>query len=60
MTDSGLLSRPRFEMLPTKGAEEQAYHLPEGAKVAVTCSPAKGIETTLRLSEVLLQRGFRP
>jgi methylenetetrahydrofolate reductase (NADPH) len=59
MTDFEILSRPRFEILPTKGAEEQADHLPRDAKVAVTCSPAKGIESTLRLSERLLQRGFR-
>ena len=59
MTDSEILSRPRFEILPTKGAEEQADHLPRDAKVAVTCSPTKGIESTLRFSERLLQRGFR-
>ncbi len=59
MTDSGLLSRPRFEILPTKGAKEQADYLPGDAKVAVTCSPTRGIESTLRLSEELLQRGFR-
>jgi methylenetetrahydrofolate reductase (NADPH) len=59
MTDPGILSRPRFEILPTKGAEEQADHLPVDVKVAVTCSPTKGIESTLQLSERLLQRGFR-
>jgi methylenetetrahydrofolate reductase (NADPH) len=59
MTDSEILSRPRFEMFPTKGAEEQADHLPKDAKVAVTCSPTKGIESTLLFSESLLQRGFR-
>ncbi len=59
MTDSEILSRPRFEILPTKRAEDQAEHLPEDAKVAVTCSPTKGIENTLRFSERLLERGFR-
>ena len=59
MTDYEILLRPRFELLPTKGAEEQADHLPRDAKVAVTCSPTKGIESTLRFSEKLLQRGFR-
>jgi len=59
MTDYEILLRPRFEILPTKGAEEQADHLPRDAKVAVTCSPTKGIESTLRFSEKLLQRGFR-
>ena len=59
MTDPEILSRPRFEILPTKGAEEQADHLPVDAKVAVTCSPTKGIESTLQFSERLLQRNFR-
>src|SRR3712207_3990460 len=59
MTDSEILSRPRFEILPMKGAEEQADNLPKDALVAVTCSPTKGIESTLRCSERLLQRGFR-
>jgi methylenetetrahydrofolate reductase (NADPH) len=59
MTDSEILSRPRFEILPTRGAGELADHLPIDAKVAVTCSPTKGIESTLQFSERLLQRGFR-
>jgi len=59
MTDSEILSRPRFEILPTEGAEGRAGHLPGDAKVAVTCSPGKGIENTLRFSERLLRRGFR-
>jgi methylenetetrahydrofolate reductase (NADPH) len=59
MTNSEILSRLRFEILPTKGTEEQAEHLPRNAKVAVTCSPAKGIESTLQFSERLLHRGFR-
>src|ERR687889_1594658 len=59
MTGSEILSRPRFELFPTKGAEELSDHLPKDAKVAVTCSPTKGIESTLLFSERLLQRGFR-
>src|SRR5215210_1118954 len=59
MTDSEILSRPRFEILPTTRAEEQAEHLPRDAKVAVTCSPTKGIESTLHFSERLLERGLR-
>src|SRR5215211_9292926 len=59
MTDSEILSRPRFEILPTEGAEERAGHLPIDGKVSVTCSPGKGIEITLRFSERLLQRGFQ-
>jgi methylenetetrahydrofolate reductase (NADPH) len=59
MTDLEILSRPRFEILPTEGAEERVEHLPRDGNVAVTCSPGKGIENTLRFSERLLQRGFR-
>lgn len=55
---SKILARPRFELIPAKGAERQADHLPEAAKVAVTCSPTKGIESTLRLGERLRERGF--
>jgi len=59
MTDYEILSRPRFEILPTEGAEERAGYLPSDAKVAVTCSPGKGIEPTLDFSERLLRRSFR-
>ncbi len=59
MTDPEILSRPRFEILPTEGAEGRAEHLPKDAKVAVTCSPGKGIDNTLRFSERLLERGYR-
>jgi methylenetetrahydrofolate reductase (NADPH) len=54
-----VLSRPRYEVIPTKGAEEWARDLPDEAKVSITCSPAKGIEATLRLAEQLAKRGFQ-
>jgi methylenetetrahydrofolate reductase (NADPH) len=53
------LAQPRFELIPMEGAIEWAAHLPEDAKVTVTCSPTQGIESTLRFSEELLERGFR-
>ncbi len=53
------LTHPRFELIPIEGAREQAAHLPNGAKVAITCSPTRGIESTLLLGEELLERGFR-
>lgn len=53
------LAQPRFELIPMEGAIEQAAHLPEGAKVAVTCSTTQGIESTLLLGEELLASGFR-
>lgn len=56
---SGALVHPRFELMPVKGAEEQAVHLPGGAKVTVTCSPTRGLESTLLLVEELSEMGFR-
>ncbi len=53
------LAQPRFELIPIKGAREQAVFLSEGAKVAITCSPTQGIENTLLLGKELLERGFR-
>ncbi len=53
------LAQPRFELIPMEGAIEWAAHLPEGAKVTVTCSPTQGIESTLLFGEELLARGFR-
>jgi len=53
------LAQPRFELIPMEGARERAAHLPEGAKVTVTCSPTQGIKSTLLLGEELLERGFR-
>ena len=53
------LAQPRFELIPMEGAIERAALLPEGAKVTVTCSPTRGIESTLLLGETLLERGFR-
>ncbi len=53
------LAQPRFELIPMEGASEGAAHLPEGAKVAISCSPARGIESPLSFGEELLARGFR-
>jgi len=54
-----VLSRPRYEVIPTKGTEDWARDLPKEAKVTVTCSPAKGVEATLSLAERLAKQGFR-
>jgi methylenetetrahydrofolate reductase (NADPH) len=54
----GALAQARFELIPVEGTAERAAHLPKGATVTVTCSPAKGIESTLLLGEKLLERGF--
>jgi methylenetetrahydrofolate reductase (NADPH) len=56
VTVAGLLARPRYELIPMAGVEEQASFLPAGATVTVTCSPRRGVEATLELCERL--RGF--
>lgn len=54
-----VLTAPTFELIPLKGAREQATFLPPGARVSVTASPNKGIETTVALCEQLQAAGFR-
>ena len=53
------LAHPRFEVVPLLGVEEQARYLPRGAKVTVTCSPARGIDNTLRHAEQLAGQGMQ-
>jgi methylenetetrahydrofolate reductase (NADPH) len=57
---AGILHRLRFELVPLKGAEEQAVHLPRGATVTVTSSPRRGLEPTIELCERLAVAGFSP
>ena len=49
-----------FELVPLKNLEAQLEHLPVGASVSVTCSPAKGIDHTLDLSARFRSMGLRP
>jgi methylenetetrahydrofolate reductase (NADPH) len=54
-----LLRRPRFEILPLDGIEEQVLeHLGTDVKVTVTASPRKGLQPTLELSERLARAGY--
>jgi methylenetetrahydrofolate reductase (NADPH) len=54
-----LLRRPRFEILPLDGAEDEVRaHLEPSARVTVTASPRKGLEATLALSERLARAGY--
>jgi methylenetetrahydrofolate reductase (NADPH) len=56
---AALLRRPRFEVLPLDGIEEQVLaHLGTDVKVTVTASPRKGIDATLELSERLAAAGY--
>jgi methylenetetrahydrofolate reductase (NADPH) len=54
------LLAPTFELVPLKGALDRAAALPPGATVAITASPAKGMDVTLDLAERLRELGFRP
>jgi methylenetetrahydrofolate reductase (NADPH) len=54
-----LLQRPRYELLPLDGVEEQVVaHVPTDVKLTVTASPAKGLDATLELTERLAARGY--
>jgi methylenetetrahydrofolate reductase (NADPH) len=53
------LRRPRYEVIPLRGAEEQIVeHVPKDVKLTVTASPNKGIEATLKLAEKLSKLGY--
>ena len=54
-----LLRRPRYEVLPLDGIEEElAAAVGKDVTVTVTGSPTKGLEATLELSERLARRGY--
>ncbi len=54
-----LLRRPRFEILPLDGIEDEVRtHLSTDAKVTVTASPRKGLDPTIALSERLARAGY--
>jgi methylenetetrahydrofolate reductase (NADPH) len=55
----GVLTDPIFELLPLKSIGDQVAHLPPGARVSVTASPAKGIDATLDWAIRLQGEGFR-
>ena len=54
-----VLTDPIFELLPLKSLADQVAHLPAGARVSVTASPAKGIDATLDWAIRLQADGFR-
>lgn len=53
-----VLEHAKFELIPLKNVLDQAKHLPAGATVSVTASPAKGLDATIDLSADLQQMGF--
>jgi methylenetetrahydrofolate reductase (NADPH) len=54
-----VLADPIFELLPLKSIGDQVPHLPPGARVSVTASPAKGIDATVDWAIRLQGEGFR-
>jgi methylenetetrahydrofolate reductase (NADPH) len=59
LTLAELLQHPRYEVFPVEGiADEVAEHVPAEIKVAVTSSPARGIDATLGVSAELARNGF--
>ncbi|HYO44984.1 MAG TPA: hypothetical protein VES19_17435 [Candidatus Limnocylindrales bacterium] len=54
-----LLVDPLFEVIPLMNLEEEAGHLPSGALVSVTASPAKGLGATLDWATRLRNAGHR-
>jgi methylenetetrahydrofolate reductase (NADPH) len=49
----------KFEVIPLAGIEDAvSAALPAGAVVTITCSPTKGLDPTLVLSETLAARGY--
>ena len=56
---SALLADPIFALLPLKSIGDQIAHLPTGARVSVTASPAKGMDATLDWAVRLQADGFR-
>lgn len=48
-----------WEIIPMKNLEGQREHLPAGQPVSVTCSPVKGIDETVRLSEEFAAQGYQ-
>jgi len=54
-----LLKRPRLEVFPVKGIEEEiAAHVPPGATITITSSPSRGLDTTIELAAGLAREGF--
>ncbi|MBJ29867.1 MAG: 5,10-methylenetetrahydrofolate reductase [Acidimicrobiaceae bacterium] len=53
-----LLEGMTYELIPLKNLADQSRHLPEGATVSVTCSPAKTVDDTLDLCAGYAKKGF--
>ena len=56
-TQRSLIADARYEVIPMKNLEGQIEHIPVGASVSVTCSPAKGQQATLDLTRRIVDLG---
>jgi methylenetetrahydrofolate reductase (NADPH) len=55
-----LLRNPRYEVFPADGVEDAVGEwVPPGITVTVTASPARGLDATLGLTELLAGQGYR-
>lgn len=50
---AGMMKRAYLEIIPTNTIVERLIHLPRHSDVAITCSPAQGVEATLDLVDEL-------
>ena len=53
------LENAYMEIIPVPGIEDRIGTLQPNMHVAITCSPTKGVDTTLELSEKLIAQGFQ-
>ena len=53
------LKNAYMEIFPVPGIEERLKALQPNTNVAVTCSPKKGVDETIELSEKLIAQGFQ-
>ena len=53
------LENAYMEIFPVPGIEERLKALQPNTNVAVTCSPKKGVDETIELSEKLIAQGFQ-
>ncbi|MCP3673144.1 MAG: methylenetetrahydrofolate reductase [Gammaproteobacteria bacterium] len=59
MTLKNSLQDSYMEVFPTPTIESKLDDLQQGSYIAVTCSPVKGIDETLEMTERLVHRGFK-
>ena len=53
------LENAYMEIIPVPGIEERLGALQPNTHLAVTCSPTKGVDSTIELSEKLIAQGFQ-